>query len=304
MYNPDSSRPDLIAILGHTAGGKTTLAAHLARRIGGEVISADSRQIYRGMDVGTGKDLGDYIIDGTPVPYHLIDIADAGSQYSLFDFKRDFNLAFKDIRERGKLPVLCGGTGLYAESVLKGFSLTEARFNPVVRNQLAGLSDEALARKLASLVPLHNTSDTQSRARLVRAIEIALATRDGAASISVPVLESRVFAVTWPTDQRRERITRRLQERLENGMIEEVRKLLETVPPESLLYYGLEYKYLTRYCLGESTYDEMVAELNTAIHQFAKRQMTWFRGMERRGVPITWIAGELPLEEKLEIILK
>ncbi len=304
MYNPDSSRPDLIAILGHTAGGKTTLAAHLARRIGGEVISADSRQIYRGMDVGTGKDLGDYIIDGTPVPYHLIDIADAGSQYSLFDFKRDFNLAFKDIRERGKLPVLCGGTGLYAESVLKGFSLTEARFNPVVRNQLAGLSDEALARKLASLVPLHNTSDTQSRARLVRAIEIALATRDGAASISVPVLESRVFTVTWPTDQRRERITRRLQERLENGMIEEVRKLLETVPPESLLYYGLEYKYLTRYCLGESTYDEMVAELNTAIHQFAKRQMTWFRGMERRGVPITWIPGELPLEEKLEIILK
>ena len=302
MSKPENTACDLLVLVGHTAGGKTSLAAHLALRLNGEIISADSRQVYRGMDIGTGKDLEDYRIGETSVPYHLINIADAGSRYSLYDFQSDFRIAYDDIRRRGKLPILCGGTGLYVESVLKGYTLAEAPEDPVLRSALEGKPDAELVEILKSLVPLHNQSDIADRNRLVRAIEVAKANQ---ASGNMPAsqIRAKVFVLSFDPDERRNRITLRLTERLKNGMIDEVKELLKTVKPEDLMYYGLEYKYLTLYCTGEITYDQMCNSLNTAIHQFAKRQMTWFRGMERRGIPVNWIPGELPLADKIETVL-
>lgn len=302
MSKPDNTDTDLLALVGHTAGGKTSLAAHLALRLNGEIISADSRQVYRGMDIGTGKDLGDYRIGEISVPYHLINIADAGSRYSLYDFQGDFRQAYDDIRRRGKFPILCGGTGLYLESVLKGYDLAGAPEDPDLRASLEGKPDAELVEILKSLVPLHNQSDILDRSRLVRAIEVAKANR---ASGNSPArqIRAKVFGLSFETEARRRRITLRLTERLKNGMIEEVQELLKSVKPEDLTYYGLEYKYLTLYCTGEITYDQMFNALNIAIHQFAKRQMTWFRGMERRGIPITWIPGELSLDDKVEMVL-
>jgi tRNA dimethylallyltransferase len=305
MNNAVLPLPDLLTLVGHTAGGKTSVAALLALRLHGEVISADSRQVYRGMDIGTGKDLDDYQICGQPIPYHLIDIVDAGHKYSLFDFQQDFSKAYSDIRERGKLPILCGGTGLYAEAILKGYNLTEVLEDEDLRASLELKSDEDLIGILKSMVPLHNQSDTTDRQRLIRAIEVARSKTDvqnpGPASLQ---RNAKVFGIAWDTETRRRRITERLSQRLENGMVEEVKTLLQTVNPADLMYYGLEYKYLTLYCLGEISYSAMFSTLNTAIHQFAKRQMTWFRGMERRGIPITWIPADLPLEEKVEAIIR
>ncbi|MDD4644601.1 MAG: tRNA (adenosine(37)-N6)-dimethylallyltransferase MiaA [Bacteroidales bacterium] len=305
MKTADSKVPDLLAIVGHTAAGKTTLAAHLALRLNGEVISADSRQVYRGMDIGTGKDLSDYRIGDVQVSYHLIDLVNAGEKYSLFDFCRDFRKSYTDIRSRGKLPILCGGTGLYTESVLRKYQLTEVPQDDVFRKSIGDQSDEELIKQLKSYGPLHNQSDTTDRHRLIRALEIARATHHAdRAQDPEPQINAKIFAIRYEPEIRRERITSRLTERLENGMIEEVKLLLKTVNPEDLIYYGLEYKFLTQYCIGEITWDLMFTQLNTAIHQFAKRQMTWFRGMERRGIEINWIPGELPLEEKIEFVME
>ncbi|MFA5814753.1 MAG: tRNA (adenosine(37)-N6)-dimethylallyltransferase MiaA [Bacteroidales bacterium] len=305
MNNPDYPGLDVLALIGHTAAGKTTLAAHLALLLGGEVISADSRQVYRGMDIGTGKDLADYRIGDINIKYHLIDLINAGEKYSLFDFQEDFGQAYNDIRSRGKLPILCGGTGLYTEAILRGYELSEVPVNEEFRKSIEDKSDEELTKMLKSFGSLHNRSDTTSRDRLIRAIEIARSNPEPRPLGHMNQgIKAKVFGLSYDTEARRQRITQRLSERLENGMIEEVRTLLVTIKPEDLMYYGLEYKYLTLYCLGKITYDEMFSLLNTAIHQFAKRQMTWFRGMERRGIPITWIPGELSLEEKIEVVLR
>jgi tRNA dimethylallyltransferase len=257
------------------------------------------------MDIGTGKDLDDYQIGEKQIPYHLIDIVDAGHKYSLFDFQQDFTMAYSDIRRRGKLPILCGGTGLYAEAILKGYSLAEVPVDEGFRASLELKSDEELIEILKSLVPLHNQSDTTDHQRLIRAIEVARAKASVQNSIHpAKPMNAKVFGIAYDTETRRQRITTRLTQRLENGMIEEVKALLQKVNPADLLYYGLEYKYLTLYCTGEISYDEMFTSLNTAIHQFAKRQMTWFRGMERRGIPIHWIPADLPLEEKVEMIIR
>lgn len=294
---------DLIAIVGHTAGGKTAVAARLAMLLGGEVISGDSRQVYRGMDLGTGKDYDDYLVEGTRVPYHLVDIRNAGERYSLFDYQKDFLKAYRDIRSRGLIPVLCGGTGLYVESVLKGYPLEEVPEDEEFRLYCAGRSDEELAGMLREYGPLHNKTDIVERPRLIRALEIASHERPAGLEPAFPHLTSRVFGIVWQREERRKRITDRLLERLNNGMVDEVRTLLLTVPPKDLIYYGLEYKYLTLYCTGKISYDSMVSQLNTAIHQFSKRQQSWFRRMESRGIPITWIPGELLMEQKIKLIL-
>jgi tRNA dimethylallyltransferase len=305
MNNPDNIKPDLLALIGHTAGGKTTLAAHLALRLGGEVISADSRQVYRGMDIGTGKDLSDYRIGDINIKYHLIDLINAGEKYSLFDFQQDLRKAYEGIRSCGKLPILCGGTGLYTEAILKGYELTEVPEKEEFRKSIEDKSDEELTKMLNSFGTLHNRSDTTNRDRLIRAIEIARSNREPRPLGYVNQgIKAKVFGISFDTETRRQRITKRLSERLGNGLIEEVRTLLITINPEDLMYYGLEYKFLTLFCLGKITYNEMFTQLNTAIHQFAKRQMTWFRGMEKRGIPITWIPGELPLEEKIEMVMR
>jgi len=305
MNTVDCPGPDLVALIGHTAGGKTTLAAHLALRLGGEVISADSRQVYRGMDIGTGKDLSDYRIGDIHIKYHLIDLIPAGGKYSLFDFQQDFGQAYNDIRSRGKLPILCGGTGLYTEAILRGYELSEVPVNEEFRKSVEDKSDEELTKMLKSFGSLHNRSDTASRDRMIRAIEIVRSNPEpGPLGRMIKGIKAKVFGISYDKETRRQRITKRLSERLENGMIEEVKTLLITIKPEDLMYYGLEYKYLTLYCLGKITYNEMFSQLNTAIHQFAKRQMTWFRGMERRGIPITWIPGELTLEEKIGQVMR
>lgn len=305
MKNPDICVPDLLAIIGHTAGGKTELAANLAVRLHGEIISADSRQVYRGMDIGTGKDLSDYQIGDTRVYYHLINIKDAGEKYSLFDFTTDFHQAYQNIRCRGKLPILCGGTGLYTEATLKGYNLVEVPVDDVFRKSIASLTDDDLTEMLKSFGSLHNRSDTTNRDRLIRALEIARSGPEPKPAVNHSHhWKTAVFGIQFDKETRRKRITQRLSDRLESGMIDEVKRLLTSVKPEDLMYYGLEYKYLTLYCLGEISYDQMFNSLNIAIHQFAKRQMTWFRGMERRGINITWIPGELQLEEKIAVVKK
>lgn len=294
----------MVTILGATASGKTAIAAHLAKSIGGEIISADSRQVYRGMDIGTGKDLSDYIIDGTLVPYHLIDIADAGYQYNVFEYQRDFLTVFEKLQKRGKYPVLCGGTGLYIEAILKGYKLIQVPVNEIRRKELQEMSLEDLTLILSGYKELHNTSDIENKKRAVRAIEIEeYYQKHPEIDLSFPEINSLIVGVKFDRDSRRHRITQRLKDRLQNGMIEEVEKLMASgLSPESLTYYGLEYKYLTMYVTGEISYDEMFQSLNTAIHQFSKRQMTWFRKMEREGFHIHWLDGYMPLPEKIEQI--
>ena len=321
----------LITILGPTASGKTPLAVALARRVDGEILSADSRQVYRRMDIGTGKDLSDYAagVDGKTVNhsgggesvnhsggvgYHLIDICEPGTKYNLFQYQQDFARAYEDIVSRGKQPILCGGTGLYIEAVLKGYQLSPVPQNPALRQQLEGKSLEELTRMLRELKArngshMHNTTDVDTAQRAIRAIEIEMAGGEsggvGRESGEVGGESSLVFGVSIPRDLRREKITKRLKARLEEGMVEEVKGLLaEGIPAEDLIYYGLEYKYLTEYVIGRLSYDEMFRQLEIAIHQFAKRQMTWFRGMERRGFTIHWIDATLPMDEKVNAILE
>jgi len=293
---------DILTVLGHTAAGKTSFAAHLAMAVGGEIISADSRQVYRGMDIGTGKDYEDYLVNDYQVPVHLIDILDAGYEYNVYLYKRDFLRVFTDISERGILPVLCGGTGLYLESVLRNYHLLNVPLNASLREELEPKSDEELAGILKLYVPLHNITDTGHRKRLIRSIEIAkYQSAQGTETSDGRELDSLVLGISFERSLRRERITQRLRKRMEEGMVEEVEELLRKgVAAEKLDYYGLEYRYVSKYILNELSYDEMFSILNTAIHQFAKRQMTYFRGMERRGIKIHWLDGTLSMEEKIK----
>lgn len=296
---------DLITILGPTASGKTPLAAALAARLRTEIISGDSRQVYRRMDLGTGKDLADYVVDGYRVPYHLIDIAEPGYKYNVFEFQRDFLKAYEDMRSRGLLPVLCGGTGMYLESVLKGYRLLPVPENPELREKLAGKSLEELTAILASYKKLHNTTDVDTAKRAIRAIEIEeYYLHQPVEAREFPDIRSLIIGVDIDRDLCREKISRRLKQRLDEGMVDEVRALIDGgIHPDDLIYYGLEYKYLTLYVTGQMTYDEMYHQLEIAIHQFAKRQMTWFRGMERRGFTIHWIDATRPMEEKVNEII-
>lgn len=296
---------DLITIIGPTASGKTPLAAALANKLDTEIISGDSRQVYRRMDLGTGKDLVDYTVNGHEVPYHLIDIVEPGYKYNVFEYQRDFLKAYEEITAKGKLPVLCGGTGMYVESVLKGYRLLPVPENPELRASLEGKSLEELTHILEGYKKLHNSTDVDTAKRAIRAIEIEEYYKQQPPEYrEFPSLHSLIVGVNIDRELRREKITRRLKQRLEEGMVEEVRGLLaEGIHPDNLIYYGLEYKFLTQYVIGELTYEEMFVQLETAIHQFAKRQMTWFRGMERRGFTIHWLDATLPMEEKLEQII-
>ena len=300
------SGPLLITVLGPTASGKTAFAATLAHRLDGEVISADSRQVYKKMDLGTGKDYSDYIINGRQVPYHLIDIVDAGYKYNLFEYQRDFKKVWYDITGRGRQPVLCGGSGMYLESVLNRWKLVNVPLNESLRKELENKTDNELEVILASYRKLHNVSDTSSRKRLVRAIEIAEYTsRNQIGPDNFPEFDTVILGIDIDRDKRRERITERLWSRIDEGMIDEVQSLLdEGIPPEDLIFYGLEYKYITLYLTGKLSYDDMTGQLNTAIHQFAKRQMTWFRKMERDGYRIHWLQAGLSMEQKIETALQ
>ncbi len=300
----------MITILGPTASGKTPLAAALARRVGGEIISADSRQVYRRMDIGTGKDLADYVVDGQQVPYHLIDICEPGTKYNLFQYQQDFYDAYEQIRQRRALPILCGGTGLYIEAVLRGYQLSPVPQNAALRARLEGKSLAELTLMLQELKArngstMHNTTDVDSAQRAIRAIEIETYNAEHPLPPrELPPVPSLIVGVDIDRELRRQKITRRLKVRLDEGMVDEVRGLLsEGIAPEDILYYGLEYKFVTEYVLGRLSYDAMFSQLEIAIHQFAKRQMTWFRGMERRGFAIHWLDATLPIEEKVERIM-
>lgn len=295
----------LITILGPTASGKTTLAAQLASHIDGEVISADSRQVYRQMDLGTGKDLADYVVDGKQIEYHLIDIVDAGYKYNLFEYQRDFLVAYDKVVQKGKQPILCGGTGLYIEAVLNGYNLVEVPENPELRMSLQTKSLDELKEILQTYKTLHNDTDVDTAKRAIRAIEIEEYYRhNNIEKRSFPKIEHVVFGIDIDRDLRRQRISKRLEQRLDEGMIEEVRSIMNSgVSAEDLIYYGLEYKYVTMYMTGQLSYEEMYNSLEVAIHQFAKRQMTWFRGMERRGFTINWLDYNLANSEKIEKII-
>lgn len=298
----------MITILGPTASGKTRLAVDVALAYNTEVISADSRQVYRDMTLGTGKDLEDYIVRNEmgevvrTVPCHLIDIREPGYKYSIYEYQQDFHRVYNDMLSRGLLPVLCGGSGLYVESILRGYEMHEVPENPALRASLEGKSLDELTEILKTYKTLHNHTDTDTAKRAIREIEIRDYYRTHAEQLTgYPAVPSLVVGTEVDREVRRERITRRLHERLEAGMVDEVRRLLDErhIPPQDLIYYGLEYKFLTQYLIGQLTYDEMVRQLEIAIHQFAKRQMTWFRGMERRGIPIHWIPAELSRQEKV-----
>ena len=294
---------DLITVLGPTASGKTRFAVLLADRLGAEIISGDSRQVYRRMDLGTGKDLDDYRIGDRSVPYHLIDIVEPGTKYNVFEYQRDFLEAYNDIHRRGRKAVLCGGTGLYIESVLRAYRLSPVPQNPELRERLADKSLEELTALLATYKSLHNTTDVDTAQRAIRAIEIEEYYRQTPLDRRpFPKIESLTLGVDVSREVRRERISQRLRKRLDEGMCGEVERLLaEGIKPEDLIYYGLEYKYVTLYVTGQITFDEMAQQLEIAIHQFAKRQMTWFRGMERRGTPILWIRLGEDLDETLRL---
>ena len=301
----------MITILGPTASGKTSVAAALALRTGGEIISADSRQVYRHMDIGTGKDLADYCVDGKPVPYHLIDIAEPGTKYNLFQYQQDFHDAYAGIRSRGRLPILCGGTGLYIEAVLGGYQLSPVPQNQALRDSLAGKPLDELTAMLVELKRrngsnMHNRTDVDTAQRAIRAIEIeAYNLEHPAPERQLPSVDSLIIGIDIDRDLRREKITRRLKARLDEGMVDEIRHLLDGgISAADLIYYGLEYKYVTEYAIGKISYDEMFRQLEIAIHQFAKRQMTWFRGMERRGFKIHWIDATLPMDEKVGRIIR
>lgn len=314
----------MITILGPTASGKTSLAAALAARInslgahlfgtpakGAEIISADSRQVYRGMDIGTGKDLADYTIHGKQIPYHLIDICEPGTKYNLFEYQQDFYDAYQDILKRGAFPILCGGTGLYIESVLKGYHLSPVPQNPELRESLAHKSLEELTLILKELKAktgsnMHNRTDVDTAQRAIRAIEIeSYNLEHPMPERELPAVDSLIIGVSIDRDARREKISRRLKQRLDEGMVDEIKGLLDRgIPAENLIYYGLEYKFITEYVIGKTSYDEMYRGLEIAIHQFAKRQMTWFRGMERRGFTIHWVDALQPMEKKVETVLE
>ena len=301
----------MVTILGPTASGKTTLATRLAHAIGGEVISADSRQVYRNMDIGTGKDLADYVVDGKKIPYHLIDIAEAGTKYNLYQYQHDFHVAYQDIVSRDERPILCGGTGLYLEAVLKGYELSPVPQNAELRERLEGKSLTELTQMLSDLKAqtgsvMHNTTDVDSCQRAIRAIEIETYNIEHATALrTMPAIDSLIIGVNIEREERRRKITARLKQRLDEGMVEEVRTLLDSgIAADDLIYYGLEYKFITEYIIGKLTYEEMFRQLEIAIHQFAKRQMTWFRGMERRGTTIHWVDASLPMSEKLNEVLR
>ncbi len=297
---------DLITILGHTAGGKTAFAANLAFGVGGEIISADSRQVYRGMDIGTGKDYADYMVEDVRIPVHLVDLIEAGYEYNVYLFKHDFLRAYTDISDRNLIPILCGGTGLYIESVLRNYKMIDVPVNDPLRADLELKSFEELKGILRLYGPLHNVTDTGNRKRIIRAIEIGMfqATQPEEDE-KERELNPIILGIRFERTMRRKRITDRLKERLENGMVEEVERLMaEGVSAEKMEYYGLEYKWVSKYILKELTYEDMFNKLNTAIHQFAKRQMTYFRGMERRGLTIHWIEGQLPMEDKVALAIK
>ncbi|MBS5979074.1 tRNA (adenosine(37)-N6)-dimethylallyltransferase MiaA [Dysgonomonas sp. Marseille-Q5470] len=293
---------DLITIIGPTASGKTAFACHLAHTLHTEIISGDSRQVYRSMDIGTGKDLSDYVINGENIPYHLIDIREAGDKYNIFEYQHDFHNVYIDIKNRDKLPILCGGSGLYVESVLRGYSLVNVPENKELRSKYADYSLQALTQILESYKTLHNKTDVDTAQRAIRAIEIEEYKKAHPLEQNeFPPLNSLVIGVDIDRELRRKKISKRLKARLEDGMIEEIKDILsQGVKPDDLIYYGLEYKYVTLYILGQLSYEDMYSQLEIAIHQFAKRQMTWFRGMEKRGIDIHWINAELPMKEKID----
>lgn len=301
--------PEMITILGPTACGKTALATALAAEIGGEVISADSRQVYRGMDIGTGKDLEDYWVKGRRIPYHLIDICEPGTKYNLYRYQQDFLEAYRAVRQRGAVPILCGGTGLYIESVLRGYQLSPVPQNPALRKQLQDKSLPELTELLRQLKArnggkMHNQTDVDSCQRAVRAIEIeTYISEHPVANRTFPQIDSLIIGVAVDREVRRQRITLRLKQRLDHGLVEEIKGLLTSgISAEQLVYYGLEYKYVTEYVTGKLTYEQMFQNLEIAIHQFAKRQMTWFRGMERRGFVIHWLDAQSGMETKLQAV--
>lgn len=294
------SKIETLAVVGPTACGKTRRAVQIARAFGGEVISGDSRQVYRGMDIGTGKDLSEY----GDIRHHLIDIAEAGEKYNLHRFLTDFRNAKDDILSRGKLPVLCGGTGMYVEAALSGLVMPEVGRNDGLRESLAGKTLDQLTEILAGYKTLHNVTDVDTRDRALRAIEIQQYYQEhpeeaaAADRTTARPLKSLIIGLDIPREKRRERISRRLDERLEEGMIEEIAGLIDGgIRPEDLIYYGLEYKFVTLHVIGSLSRDEMRRQLEIAIHQFAKRQMTWWRGMEKRGLSIVWLPYDMDDEE-------
>jgi tRNA dimethylallyltransferase len=296
---------DLLVVTGPTASGKTALAASIANRVGGEIISADSRQVYRGMNLGTGKDYDDYLVNGTHIPYHLIDIADPGYKYNVFEYQRDFNKVYSDLKKRKIFPVVCGGSGMYADSIITGYKMFEVPPDSGLRIELEKKSMEELKEILLTFKNLHNTTDIDTKKRVIRAIEIEHSSRNkGYHSSEFPKVRALLIGIMFDRDARRKRISERLKQRLDSGMVDEVKNLIGMgINTETLIYYGLEYKVITLYLTGKISYQELVRDLEIAIHQFAKRQMTWFRGMERRGIKIHWIDGELPMEEKVKIVL-
>ena len=294
----------MVTILGATACGKTGFATQLAYRIGGEILSADSRQVYRMMDIGTGKDLSDYVVNGTKIPYHLIDIADPGEKYNLYRYQNDFLESYNKVVNAGHVPILCGGTGLYLESVLRSYRLSHVPKNEELRKSLEGKSLNELTQILSTYKRLHNKTDVDTAQRAIRAIEIEdFYKKQPMDERDFPQIESLVIGLDISREARRNKISLRLRQRLDEGMVDEVKTILESgVSADDLIYYGLEYKYVTLHVIGKLSYDDMVKQLEIAIHQFAKRQMTWFRGMERRGVKIKWINVDIPLDERLEIV--
>ncbi len=301
----DNSPYNLLVILGPTASGKTTFAAHLAKRLDGEIISADSRQIYRGMDLGTGKDIEDYTIDGYTIPHHLLDIVDAGYKYNVFEYQSDFFKAFEQVQANKRWPIMCGGTGMYIESVLKKYKLINVPVNQELRDSLQGKNLQELTAILANYKSLHNQTDTDTVKRAIRGIEIEeYYLKHPEIEVELPDIKPLIIGVNIDREARRRKITTRLKKRLDEGMIDEVKQLLDSgVSPEDLIYYGLEYKYLTMHVTGELSYKQMFDKLNVAIHQFAKRQMTWFRGMERKGAKIHWVDAFEPIDERIERVI-
>ena len=297
---------NLITVLGPTAGGKTSFAAHLAKALDTEIISADSRQIYKGMDLGSGKDIDDYTVDGVKIPYHLIDILPAGEKYNVFRYQKDFFDVYQQVTDKGKIPVLCGGTGLYLESVVKNYQLIDVPANPELRKNLEQYSLPELKEMLAKMKTLHNDTDTDTKKRAIRAIEIETFILENPKVVpSYPKIDSLVFGIKNPRDIEREKIRIRLEQRLDEGMVDEINNLIKSgVKAEDLIYYGLEYKYVTLYAIGQMSFDEMKEQLYIAICQFAKRQMTWYRRMERTGVYINWIDARLPMEQKVNFALE
>jgi len=297
---------DLVMVTGPTASGKTSLAVSIAHRLNGEIISADSRQVYRGMDIGTGKDFDDYIIDGFSIPFHLIDIAEPGYKYNVFEYQRDFFKVYKALKDRNVFPLVCGGSGMYVDSIIKGYKMVEVAPDTGLRNRLEKKTIEELTGILAAMKSLHNTTDIDTKKRLIRAIEIEHFSKNRKANKSqMPQINSLVIGIMIEREKRRQRISQRLKQRIEAGMVEEVKRIIDSgVDPEIMIYYGLEYKYITLHLTGMLTYDRMISDLEIAIHQFAKRQMTWFRGMEKKGTKIHWIDGELPMKEKVNRVIE